>query len=56
MAKRPDSLSETISLDERKALSDFLSISARQKSVAADMEKLLHASLALALREQKGQA
>ncbi len=56
MVTRLERLSESISLDEQKALSDFLSISTRRHFGAEDTEKSLQVSLALALREQKGQA
>lgn len=45
-----------MSLEEQKALSDFLSISTKKQSAAADTEKSLSVSLTLALRERKGQA
>lgn len=53
---RLDQLSENISLDEQKKLSSFLSVSTRKQPKAVDAEKQLHVSLALALREHKGQA
>ena len=56
MVTRLERLSESISLDEQKALCDFLSISTRRQSKVMDMQQILQVSLTLALRERKRHA
>lgn len=52
MTKRFEKLSETMSPDAQKALSDFLSVSTRRNSGAQDAEDQLQVSVALALRKR----